>query len=84
VVVRRQSIPQLNQHAIGYADVVEEALHCGNVLPARSKRAQFALFAKTCRSRAVEVADDRSIGVGIGDGAVEGFVTCADPVGALG
>jgi hypothetical protein len=34
----RQSVAQLNQHAIGYADVVEEAMHFGNVVPARSKR----------------------------------------------
>ena len=84
VVVRRQSVAQLNQRAIGCANVVEEALHFGSLVLARSKRAQFALFAKGGRSRAVQVTDDRSAGVGLGDGAVERLVPRADRVGALG
>jgi hypothetical protein len=43
----------LNQSAIGCAYVVEEALHFESLASARSKRAQFALFAKGGGSRAV-------------------------------
>jgi hypothetical protein len=74
----------LNQRAIGCANVVEEALHFAGVVPARLERAQFALFAKGGRSCAVEVPDDRSGRVGIGDVAVERLVPRADRIGALG
>jgi hypothetical protein len=35
----------LDQHLDGRANVVEEALHLGCLVPTRSKRAQLALFA---------------------------------------
>jgi hypothetical protein len=44
VVVRRPSVSELNQRAIGRANVVEEALHFRGLVPARSQRTQFALI----------------------------------------